>query len=69
MDITAPVRPPEGGRRRKRRGGFLLRFIGFMFAAAMILFIAVAGAAAFVLWKVSNELPDYEVLADRKSVV
>ncbi|HXG78346.1 MAG TPA: penicillin-binding protein 1A [Methyloceanibacter sp.] len=34
-----------------------------MFAAAMILFIAVAGTAAFVLWKVSNELPDYEVLA------
>ncbi|HXF76734.1 MAG TPA: hypothetical protein VNN13_11625, partial [Methylomirabilota bacterium] len=34
-----------------------------MFAAAMILFIAVAGAAAFVLWKVSSELPDYEVLA------
>ena len=34
-----------------------------MFAAGMILFIAVAGAAAFVLWKVSNELPDYEVLA------
>jgi penicillin-binding protein 1A len=63
MDITAPVKPPEGGRRRRRRGGFFLRFIGFMFAAAMILFIAVAGVAAFVLWKVSNELPDYEVLA------
>jgi penicillin-binding protein 1A len=62
MDITAPVKPPEG-RRRRRRGGFFLRFIGFMFAAGMILFIAVAGAAAFVLWKVSNELPDYEVLA------
>ncbi len=29
----------------------------------MIVFIAVAGAAAFVLWKVSSELPDYEVLA------
>ncbi|MFO7477186.1 MAG: penicillin-binding protein 1A [Methyloceanibacter sp.] len=62
MDITAPVKPPEG-RRRRKRGGFFLRFIGFMFAAGMILFIAVAGAAAFVLWKVSNELPDYEVLA------
>jgi penicillin-binding protein 1A len=62
MDITAPVKPPEG-RRRRRRGGFFLRFLGFMFAAGMILFIAVAGAAAFVLWKVSNELPDYEVLA------
>jgi len=62
MDITAPVKPPEQ-RRRRRRGGFFLRFLGFMFAAGMILFIAVAGAAAFVLWKVSSELPDYEVLA------
>ncbi|MCJ7527300.1 MAG: transglycosylase domain-containing protein, partial [Methyloceanibacter sp.] len=34
-----------------------------MFAAGMIVFIAVAGAAGFVLWKVSSELPDYEVLA------
>src|SRR5690349_24965062 len=62
MDITAPVKPPEQ-RRRRRRGGFFLRFLGFMFAASMILLIAVAGAAAFVLWKVSSELPDYEVLA------
>jgi penicillin-binding protein 1A len=62
MDITAPVKPPEQ-RRRRRRGGFFLRFLGFMFAASMIVFIAVAGAAAFVLWKVSQELPDYEVLA------
>jgi penicillin-binding protein 1A len=62
MDITAPVKPPEQ-RGRRRRGGFFLRFLGFMFAAGMILFIAVAGAAAFVLWKVSSELPDYEVLA------
>jgi len=62
MDITAPVKPPEQ-RRRRRRGGFFLRFLGFMFAASMIVFIAIAGAAAFVLWKVSAELPDYEVLA------
>ena len=61
MDISAPVKPPQG-RRRRRRGGFFLRFLGFMFAAAMIVFIAVAGAAAFVLWKVSSELPDYEEL-------
>ncbi len=62
MDITAPVKPPEQ-RRRRRRGGFLLRLVGFTFAAGMIIFIAAAGAAGFVLWKVSNELPDYEVLA------
>ena len=63
MDITAPVKSPQQGGGRRRRGGFFLRFFGFMFAASMIVFIAVAGAAAFVLWKVSQELPDYEVLA------
>ena len=62
MDITAPVQPPEQ-RRRRKRGGFLLRFFGFMFAASMIVFVAVAAAAAFILWKVSKDLPDYEVLA------
>jgi penicillin-binding protein 1A len=63
MDITAPIKPPEERRRRRRRGGFFLRFLGFMFAAGMIVFVAVAGAAGFVLWKASKDLPDYEVLA------
>jgi hypothetical protein len=49
MDITAPIQPPEQ-RRRRRRGGLLLRFIGFLFAANMIVFVAVAGAAAVVFW-------------------
>ena len=62
MDLTAPVRPTEP-KRRRRRGGLLLRFFGFIFAAGMIVFVAAAGAAAFVLWKVSQDLPDYEVLA------
>ena len=48
MDITAPNKPPKVRQRR----GFLLRFFGFMFAASMIVFVAVAVAAAFVLWKV-----------------
>ena len=59
MDITAPNKPAKVRRRR----GFLLRLFGFMFAASMLVFVAVAAAAAFVLWKVSNDLPDYEVLA------
>ncbi len=62
MDITQPIKPPEQ-KRRRRRGGFLLRFFGFMFAAGMIVFVAVAAVAAFVLWKTSKDLPDYEVLA------
>jgi len=64
MDITTPNKPPEHPRRRRRRRGFFLRFLGFMFAAGMVVFITVAGAAAFVLWKVSSELPNYEVLAN-----
>ena len=59
MDITAPNKLPKVRRRR----GFLLRLFGFMFAASMIVFLAVAAAAAFMLWKVSKDLPDYEVLA------
>jgi penicillin-binding protein 1A len=59
MDITAPNKLPKVRRRR----GFLLRLLGFMFAASMIVFVAVAAAAAFMLWKVSKDLPDYEVLA------
>ena len=62
MDITAPIKPPEQ-KRKSRRGGFLLRFFGFLFAAGMIVFVAVGAVAAFVLWKVSEELPEYEVLA------
>ncbi len=62
MDISASIKPPEEGRRR-RRGGFFLRFLGFVFAAGMIVFVAIAGAAGFVLWKVSKDLPDYELLA------
>ena len=46
MDITAPTQPPE--QRRRERGGFLLRFFGFMFAASLIVFVAVAAAAAFI---------------------
>ena len=68
MDITAPVKPPKQGRKKKHRG-FFLRFMGFVVAACMILVIAVAGAVAFVLWKVSQELPDYEVLAKYEPAV
>src|SRR5262249_1945845 len=60
MDITAPIQPPEIKRRRR---GFLLRILGFVFAASMVVFVAVGGAGALGLGKVSKDLPDYEVLA------
>ncbi len=63
MDITAPIKPPEQ-KRRRWRGGFVLRFFGFLFAAGMIVFVAASAGVAYVLWSVSKELPDYEVLAN-----
>ncbi len=63
MDITAPIKPPEQ-KRRRWRGGFMLRFVGFLFAIGMIMFIAASAAVGYILWSVSKELPDYEVLAN-----
>jgi penicillin-binding protein 1A len=42
----------------------ILRFIGFLFAAATIVFIVGAGAAAFLIWHYSQDLPDYTQLRD-----
>ena len=62
MDITAPIKPPEEKPRRRRRNP-VLRLIGYLFAVGMILFVAASAAVAFLLWQVSKDLPDYEVLA------
>ena len=56
-----PPRAPR--RRRKRRKSLLLSFLGYGFAAAVVLFIAGSAAAGFLLWKYSQDLPDYESLA------
>jgi penicillin-binding protein 1A len=42
----------------------ILRFVGFLFAAATIIFIVGAGAAAFLIWHYSQDLPDYTQLRD-----
>src|SRR6185295_3814766 len=66
LDITAP----EGSQRKpRRRGGVIRRVLGFMFAVAMIVFLAAATAGAFALWKVSKDLPDYDVLAKYEPAV
>ena len=57
MDITAPK-----WTHRVRRSWFV-RFLGFVCAAGLVVFLAVASVAGFVLWKASKDLPDYEVLA------
>ena len=62
MDITAPIKPPEKVKRRRTRNP-VLRLLGYLFAVGMIFFVAGSAGAAFLLWRVSKDLPDYEVLA------
>ncbi len=62
MDITAPVKPPEQKKRRRGRNP-VLRLLGYLFAVGMILFVVASAGVAFLLWSVSKDLPDYEVLA------
>ncbi|KAB2940656.1 MAG: penicillin-binding protein 1A [Hyphomicrobium sp.] len=57
-----PSEPPPR-RRRKRRKSLLLSFLGFGFAAGVVVFICASAAAGYLLWKVSQDLPDYESLA------
>ncbi len=56
-----PSRTPR--RSRKRPKSLLLSFLGYGFAAAVVLFIAGSAAAGYFLWKYSQDLPDYESLA------
>ncbi|MFP3921106.1 MAG: penicillin-binding protein 1A [Dichotomicrobium sp.] len=42
----------------------MLRLFGFLFTAGVIVFLVGAAGAAYILWMFSQELPEYEVLAN-----
>ena len=52
----------ELGRGRAFAMKLLLRFLGFLFAAGTIIFIAGIAAVAGLLWHYSKDLPDYSQL-------
>ena len=54
-----PPRQP----RKKRRKSLLLSLLGWGFAAGVVVFICASAAAGYLLWKTSQDLPDYESLA------
>ena len=58
-----PILPPPVAPRRRRRRSWLLSLLGFGFASAVVMFVAVAGVVGFFVWKASRDLPDYESLA------
>ncbi len=41
----------------------MLRFIGWLFGAMFMIIVGLAGAAVYVIYDVSKDLPDYKVLA------
>jgi penicillin-binding protein 1A len=63
--MRAPVYPPppEPRKKRKRRKSWLLSFLGFSFAAGVVLFLIGSAVAGYFLWKASKDLPDYDSLA------
>jgi penicillin-binding protein 1A len=54
---------PPPPRRRKRRKSLLLSLLGYAFAAGVVVFLVGSAAAGYLLWKMSQDLPDYESLA------
>jgi len=66
MRINLSVKPPA---KKKRRKNLLLSFLAFAFTAGVFLFLAGAAGAAYFLWQISRELPDYEKLSNYKPPV
>ena len=42
----------------------MLRFLGWLFTVGFFVFLACAGAAGYVIWQASKDLPDYKQLAN-----
>ncbi len=60
--IPPSVLPPKTVKRRSK--SWTVAFIGWLFAGGMILGIAGAGVAGYFLWNISQDLPNYEKLAE-----
>ena len=43
---------------------FVVRFLGFLFAAGTVVFLVGVAAAAGLIWHFSKDLPDYSQLQD-----
>ncbi|MEL7049244.1 MAG: transglycosylase domain-containing protein, partial [Pseudomonadota bacterium] len=61
-----PTLPPQSRRpkRQRKRKSLLLSFLGFAFAAFVVVFIVGSAAAGFMLYRVSEDLPNYAKLEE-----
>ncbi|MCH9808578.1 MAG: penicillin-binding protein 1A [Alphaproteobacteria bacterium] len=63
--MRAPIQPPPKKKPKKRRKrSLLLGFLGFGFAAAVVLFVVGSAVAGYMLMRASEDLPNYEKLAE-----
>ena len=56
--------PPQPKKRKRRRKSWLLSFLGFCFAAGVVVFLVASAGAGYLLWKASKDLPSYDSLAN-----
>ena len=65
--MKSPVLPPPAPKKKakKRRSrSLLLSFLGFGFAASVVLFVVGSAVAGYMLMRASEDLPNYEKLAE-----
>ncbi len=55
--------PPAPQKRKRRRKSFLLSFLGWSFATGVLLFVVGSAVAGLLIYRASQDLPDYESLS------
>ncbi len=62
--MPPPIPPPKPKKpKKRRRKSLLLSLLGFLFTAGMVVFLVGSAIAGYALYKASEDLPDYEKLA------
>lgn len=65
--MRAPIHPPPKPQKKvkkRRQRSMLLSLLGFGFASFVVLFVVGSGVAGYMLMRASEDLPDYEKLAE-----
>ncbi len=61
--MRRPTLPPPAPRQKRRRKSLLLSFLGWSFATGVLMFVIGSAAVGFMIYRASQDLPDYESLA------
>jgi len=61
--IIPPPKPPKKVKKRRQRS-LVLSLLGFSFAAAVVVFVVGSAVAGYMLMRASEDLPNYEKLAE-----